>query len=251
MQRPYILRRPFFLLISVALNLVLAGALISTIIRLGGWRYAIYRLRLDETGLYAERKSLYQVLPDKPGAIVLLGDSQIEHCEWRELFGDTLPVLNRGISGDHVDGIWARLDDVLRNRPCTVILCVGVNDLLFEKPVRAIVKRYEEIVARIRLEAPEAKLLLISILPVNNEVKHIGLDNAEIRALNERIVKIANDNQAVYIDLHPKFVNGTGNLLPEYTDDGIHMNGAGYLIWKNALEPFLSTTTPQYTKGRQ
>lgn len=228
--------RRFLLIFSICFNLLLAGAFLFLVQRMGGWQYAFYRLRHDESGLYANRKSLFQQFPDKPGAIVMLGDSQIEQCEWGELLNDSLPVLNRGISGDHVDGVWNRLDDVLRNRPSKVFVCVGINDLLFKKPPESIEARYREIVGKIRAQTPDAQLVLISVLPLNNDIKKFGLQNADIQAFNQRIAKIARDYALPYLDLSNQLSDANGNLRSACTTDGIHLNGQGYLVWKKAME---------------
>ena len=102
------------LIFSLLVNLILVAGLAYMTHRLGGWKYAIYRLRNSEAGVYTHRKSLFNLLPVHPGAVVMLGDSETSLCEWQELLGDSTTVLNRGISGDYMDGIRGRLDEVLR-----------------------------------------------------------------------------------------------------------------------------------------
>lgn len=228
------------LIFSLLLNLLFLGAFAFGLRRLGGWKYTLHRLRHSEAGPYAHRKSLFAQLPERAGAIVLFGDSQIEQCEWRELLGDTLPVLNRGIVGDGVDGLLARLDaDVLRHRPAKVFVCAGANDLLFGRSAAEIEGRYRELAQKIRRAAPQAKLILTSVLPVNNTVKNTGLENVAVRALNEKIRRIAGETDASYLDLYTQLTDAEGNLAAKFTEDGLHLNGAGYLVWKKTLEPFL------------
>jgi lysophospholipase L1-like esterase len=232
------LSRPF-LIFSLLLNLLLAGGIAFMLHRLGGWKYALHRFRSDEAGLYAHRKSLFEQLPEKKGSIVFLGDSQIEQCEWRELCGDTLPILNRGITGDHVDGVLARLPETLRHRPSKIFLCVGVNDLILGKPMLEIEGRYRQIVQQIRRETPDAQLFVQSVLPLNNKVKRIGIENGNIRDLNLRLAQIAEEYAVPFVDIHAQLTDAQGNLAAKFTDDGLHLNGAGYLVWKKNLEPFL------------
>ncbi len=229
----------FFFIFSLLLNLFLAASIGFIVQRLGGWKFAWHRFSTDESSLYVHRKSIFSMLPDKTGSIVFLGDSQIQLGEWREFFGDSLPILNRGISGDHVDGVARRLTDVLRNRPSKIFLCVGANDLLLGKPQPEIENRYREIVQTIRRESPDAVLVLNSILPINNEVKNLHLENSEIQKMNARIGQIAREFALPMIDIFSPLTDSQGNLAQKFTEDGLHLNGAGYLVWRKQLEVFL------------
>ncbi len=42
-----------------------------------------------------------------------------------------------------------------------------------------------------------------------------------------------------YIDLFPLFSNDDDTLKEEYTLDGLHPNGKGYLVWKSAIERYV------------
>lgn len=226
------------LIFSLIINILLASGIAYIMQRLGGWSYALYRLRSGEAGLYTHRKTLFAKLPERLGAVVMLGDSQTALCEWQELLGDSVRVLNRGISGDYVDGVWGRLDEVLRHKPLKIFLLIGVNDLFFGNKPEAIESRYREIVQKIRRESPNSELILQSVLPVNGAVRSLPAGNAEIQALNARIAQIAKDYALPYIDLYSQLTDVSGNLSARFTDDGIHLNGTGYIVWREALEQF-------------
>jgi len=226
------------LIFSLVLNLLLAAGLAYMTHRLGGWSYALYRLRNSEAGVYTHRKSLFEKLPERPGAVVMLGDSETALCEWQELLGDSLTVLNRGISGDYMDGVFARLEEVLRHKPLKIFLLIGVNDLFYGKKPEAIEARYREIVQKIRRESPNSELILQSILPVNGEVRSLPATNKDIQAMNVRIAQIAKDYALPYTDLYSQLTDASGNLSTRFTDDGIHLNGLGYIVWREALEQF-------------
>ncbi len=224
------------LIFSLILNVLLASGIAYMMHRLGGWSYALYRFRNSEAGLYTHRKTLFEKLPERPGAVVILGDSQTALCEWQELLGDSARVLNRGISGDYVDGVGGRLEEVLRHKPLKIFLLLGVNDLFFGKKTEAIEARYREIVQKIRRESPDSELILQSVLPVNSAVRSLPVGNAEIQALNVRIAQIAKDYALPYLDLYGQLTDASGNLSTRFTDDGIHLNGAGYLVWKKQIQ---------------
>ncbi len=233
--------RKYLLTISLGFNLLFVVGLWSALQRSGGWRYAWYRFQHDEAGLYHHRQQLFEQLPAQLGAIIFLGDSQTEQCEWRELLGPDLPILNRGIVGDHVDGLAGRLEEVLRHQPAQIFLLVGINDLLFGQPLADIESRYREIVKKIIGRSPATQLILESILPVNNAVKNVGVQNTQIRALNVRIAQIAQDYALSFAEVHGPLADAGGNLSSLYTEDGIHLNSAGYLVWKQQVQPFLKS----------
>lgn len=228
-----------WLVISCSINLVLLVLGSWAIQRLGGWRYSLQRLQHDESSLYAHRRQLFEQLPIQPDAIIFLGDSQTALCEWWELCGDTLPVLNRGIVGEQVNGIQQRLAEILRHRAAKIFLLVGVNDLLFGKSAAEVEIRYRELVSQIRTKAPSTQLVLESILPVNNQIKNVGIQNAQIQDMNVRIAQIAMDFSLPFVDIYSALTDPAGDLAARFTEDGLHLNGAGYAVWKQQLMPFL------------
>jgi lysophospholipase L1-like esterase len=227
------------LIVSLLLNSVLAGLLGYIVLRMGGVKYVLFRLGHSESGLYMHRVSHFKKLPAQPNAIVFLGDSQIEQCEWRELISAQSPVINRGITGDQVAGVLTRVGEISRHQPSKVFICVGINDLLFGKPYEDIEKTYYEIIKKLRSENKSAQLCIISVLPVNNTVRNTGIDNQQIIELNIRIQQLARSFAIPYVDLYSKLTDQDGNLSPLFTKDGLHLNADGYLMWKKAIESFL------------
>jgi lysophospholipase L1-like esterase len=223
------------LLTSVLINLLLLGAITWAVQKLGGFGYTWHRLSHREWGVYGHRVQHFSKLPERSGSIVFLGDSQLEQAEWHEVFGDSPPVLNRGISGEYTAGVLERLPEILRHKPLKIFLLVGVNDLFFGKTIAEVETDYRAIVQRIRSESSETELYLLSLFPVNNAVRDIGMQNTSIQALNTRIRQIAQDFALQYIDLYTPLTDADGNLAAKFTDDGLHINGLGYVVLKNEL----------------
>jgi hexosaminidase len=46
----------------------------------------------------------------------------------------------------------------------------------------------------------------------------------------------------VFIDLHSRFVDADGYLDPRYTNDGLHLTGEGYRLWRELLIPYVRET---------
>lgn len=183
-----------------------------------------------------QRQSLFIVLPQSPGDIVFLGDDLIEDCPWSELLEDPR-IKNRGIRGDGIADVKKRVHHVLRSKPSRIFLMVGINDLR-EKSDVDILNEYNDLVKHITAKAPDTKLYLQSILPTRG---HARYNNTDIAYLNERIRTIAVEFGATYVDLHHIFADADGQLHRNYSSDGFHLNGPGYLVWGNAVRDMLKT----------
>lgn len=227
-----------WLYLSIGLNVVGLLAAFLAIQSLGGLNYVLYKMKnRGITGIYEHRKNLFDLMPSDTASIVFLGNSLTAYCEWAELL-DNPRIQNRGIPGDMTGGLMRRLPAVLRSQPDQIFLMIGVNDLLFLPP-QQIAANYRNIVNHILEKSPETQLLLQSLLPINNEVRMTGVDNQDILNLNEQIKALAGEKGLTYIDLHRLMSDEKGQLKGELTRDGVHLDGAAYLIWAEAVKPFL------------
>lgn len=181
---------------------------------------------------YLSKKSIFEVAPIQEGAIVFLGDSLTDYCNWEELFQNS-KIINRGINGDKINGVMQRLNSIVATKPSKIFLLIGINDLDEEKPINEVVSAYTILVSQIKENQPETKLFLQSLLPTDNRER---LKNHKIIQFNEQIKAIAQDFGLDYIDLFTPFANEANKLNPTFTFDGLHLNGKGYLVWKKEIE---------------
>ncbi len=198
--------------------------------------------RGDQHSLYWEQRAgHYRLLPNDSGEIIFLGDSITEGCDWSEMFHDPL-VKNRGISGDVTQGVLDRLDEVVESKPAKIFLMIGINDLASGMTEKEILANIKSIIREIRRKSPETKLYLQSLLPVNPDFPiflHHSDKGSQIRNINTVLRRMAKDYGAVYVDLYPLFTGEGEKLDPAYTNDGLHLTGAGYAVWKEAVAPYL------------
>ncbi|MBZ4651640.1 MAG: GDSL-like protein [Proteiniphilum sp.] len=191
---------------------------------------------------YYQRTSLFEKLPISEDDILFVGNSISNGGEWAELFVNS-HVKNRGISGDICEGVYDRLDPLLKGKPAKIFLMIGINDLARDTSPDSIVVRISKITEKIRRESPETVIYLQSILSVNDcygmfdeHTKHGEM----IAPLNERLKELAGTKGFTYIDLYNHFVTpGTHKLNPLYSNDGLHLMGEGYLKWVEILKPYL------------
>ena len=66
----------------------------------------------------------------------------------------------------------------------------------------------------------------------------MAIPNSRIRKLNQQLQDIATKEKVKYLNLHPLFTNKQGNLRPEFSTDGLHLNTQGYLVWSSALQMY-------------
>lgn len=185
-----------------------------------------------EGGAYHAQKELMAIYPNNSNKIVLLGDSHLGLVHWNELLG-RCDVLNRGIGGEVTTGALARLDPIIALKPRLVVCQLGVNDIAGQgKTAQQTWADYSVLLKR--LKAAKIPILLNTVPPMRYQLKF----NPEIKALNGQIKKWANSNGTPCIDL-ASLVSEDGVLKSELTYDGLHLNAAGYLVWKSELAPQL------------
>ncbi len=229
--------------ISIILNIIFILFGIYMIHKRGGINYVKQKLHLTKNPeenyhvkYYKAKKSIFDVMPTNENEIIFLGNSITDYCDWSELFNNS-NIKNRGISGDVINGIINRLDQVLKSNPKKIFLMIGINDLSKGKTVKQISKEYEKLIDLIVKKSPETNLYIQSILPTDNRKK---LQIARIIELNKRLNELSKKYNVVYINLFDSFT-GKGHLLNrELTFDGLHLNGKGYILWKNEIMNYIS-----------
>jgi lysophospholipase L1-like esterase len=213
--------------LSYLLNVLLAAVVIVLVIT----RLAAGRLIRHH---YDQKADFFRRWPVQPGDIVFLGDSITDGARWDELFPG-LPVKNRGINADTTTGVLSRLTEITAGQPAAVFLLIGTNDLpwyMFRRD-DAIIRTYQEILARISAESPATLVFVQSILPRRRRYAW------RIRVLNAHIEKMTIGCNCTYIDLFSQLAGEDGALHPDLSNDQLHLLAEGYMIWKRILEPHL------------
>lgn len=216
------------LIASVSLNVLFFIAALTLVIKFlapepspaKDWRYDL-------------RTSLFEVLPDDSTEIVFVGNSITERCELAELF-DNPKIKNRGIGSDLTTGVLARLPEITRSHPDMIFIEIGINDLSKGFITPAILHNYREIISNIKNNSPDTKIFIQSVLPVEAANP---ISNDSIQVLNS-LLKGLTDSSTTYIDIYPAFAYN-GQMNPEYSLDGVHLNGRGYLLMRDLLLPYL------------
>ena len=190
---------------------------------------------------YVQRVSLFSKLTITSKDIVFIGNSITNGAEWNELF-PRKRVKNRGISGDTSEGIYDRLDPVVKGKPAKIFILIGINDISRGIQVETIILNMKRIVEKIQKESPKTKIYIQSLLPVNPDFGMFkGHQKPQlIKEINQQYQNIAKEYKVNYINLYPHFLEeGTDRMNEKYTNDGLHLLGEGYLLWSEIIKPYL------------
>lgn len=202
----------------------------------------MYAQEQKHSTFYYRRATLFEVLPTSKSDIIFLGNSITNGGEWAELLRNP-HAKNRGISGDTTQGVLDRLSTITKGKPSKIFLLIGTNDLSRGKSMDEVAKNVAKIVERVKRESPKTKLYVQSVFPVNPKFnKFLGHMNRQkdIAVLNAKIKAIAARHGVTYIDVYKSLVIPSTDVMnPEYTNDGLHLLGKGYLKWVDVLKPYL------------
>lgn len=172
--------------------------------------------------------------------IVMLGNSLTENGgDWGKKLG-WKHVVNRGIIGDELMGIYDRLHQILPGKPKKIYLMSGANDVSHHLSTGEIIRRFALVIDRIRTESPATELVVESLLPINESFKRYkNLDGmtAQFPEINEALSQLCAERGVKFVNLFPLFVEpGTNVMRAELTRDGLHLIPEGYKIWVKALK---------------
>ena len=106
----------------------------------------------------------------------------------------------------------------------------------------SIARAMEKLIVLIKTRSPRTKIYLQSMLPFNNQVREwkllVGREQVVVDG-NRALEQVARRQGVTWINLYPLFVDGQGRLRAEYTNDGLHLLGPAYLIWRDAIKPYV------------
>ncbi|MEP0887895.1 MULTISPECIES: GDSL-type esterase/lipase family protein [unclassified Leptolyngbya] len=153
--------------------------------------------------------------------------------------------LNQGISGENSTGLLQRLDLLDQTEPDTILLMIGINDLLQGVDDETILHNQRQIVQYLKSAHPDAEIVMQSILPHAGEEatwegrdRLLAIPNHRIQLLNEQLAEIAQEEEIEYLDLYPLFADSQGNLQMNLSTDGLHLNTDGYWVWRSGLQMY-------------
>ena len=196
-------------------------------------RYAQYGKKSGHT--YTNTTSSDQTLA------VFTGSSSVRL--WASLSEDfpELTILNTGFGGStYAELFHYRHELIGQYTPDMVIIYEGDNDVTGSDTVDEIFDKAQELYSYLAQELPETKVFILAAKPSPLRWNLKPLYDA----LNTHFADFALENdQFTYINIWNPMLGENGKPLPSiYLPDSLHMNKAGYLIWKQTIAPFLQVS---------
>lgn len=176
--------------------------------------------------------------PPPKGAIVATGSSSMRF--WRGIAEDLAPltIIPRGFGGSTMRDLRHFLAElVLRHAPRAVLIYEGDNDVAVGATPAQILEHFDAIVAAIRERLPNTRIYVLAVKP---SVARWHLWDA-MRATNTLFaVRAEADPLVTYIDIATPMLNDAGEPRADiFVKDNLHMNAAGYDIWREVARPIL------------
>ena len=191
---------------------------------------------------YYQRASHFAELTVDSDDIIILGNSLIDNGRWNEAFDDA-NIKNRGIISDVVQGISDRLELVTKGQPKKIFLLIGVNDVSHHLTPDSITTAVEKLIVKIKEQSPKTEIYLQSWLPINNDFKRyknmIGKEMVIFHG-NVMLEQVARRQGVNWVNLFPAFADKEMKLPKHLTNDGLHLNEAGYRIWCQEIAKYIN-----------
>ena len=191
---------------------------------------------------YYQRASHFAELTVDSDDIIILGNSLSDNGRWNEAFDDA-NIKNRGIISDVVQGISDRLELVTKGQPKKIFLLIGVNDVSHHLTPDSITTAVEKLIVKIKEQSPKTEIYLQSWLPINNDFKRyknmIGKEMVIFHG-NVMLEQVARRQGVNWVNLFPAFADKEMKLPKHLTNDGLHLNEAGYRIWCQEIAKYIN-----------
>ncbi len=161
----------------------------------------------------------------KQSDLVFLGDSLTMRHNWSDF-----KASNMGIDGDTTAGILSRMH--LASQARTIVLMIGVNDILNEIPLVRIQSNYTKI---LRKFSHDQNIYILSLLPVIDAAQTRKI-NQDIKTMNKWLEGQTKEHGFSYINLYNDFLDkDKKGLKSSFTTDGIHLTASAYRLWEKLL----------------
>ncbi|MEF2551979.1 GDSL-type esterase/lipase family protein [Aurantimonas sp. A2-1-M11] len=188
--------------------------------------------------LYRHRADLFERLAAS-SEVTMIGDSITALGEWSEIL-PRLRVANRGISGDTTQGVQKRLGPILATDADVYAIMLGVNDFrLLGASASDVFSRYETIVDAL---PRSSAVVVFSTLLVSEDGSEET--NEQVRQLNSQLSNKCKTEKCAFVDLNASLAPN-GSLDEQFSLDGLHLNGSGYLLWADIFQLKLRDVSPQ------
>lgn len=179
--------------------------------------------------------------------VVFFGDSITQHWDLDCWFRSAARKINRGAGMDTTEyGAKRFAADVVQLNPKTVVILMGINDLLSIAPdlwnrkpgadPERVIAGIEQNLRSMLSQCGAFQIYLCSVLPQSlcQPYDRVLFNNCIVKT-NQILQQLCTEYGAEYVDYYSALAEN-GTLPAAYTYDGVHPNAAGYAIMARLLK---------------
>ena len=182
----------------------------------------------------------------KKGGIVATGSSSMRGWHSR-MVADLAPLtmIPRGFGGSNMYDVRYFLPElVLQHEPRAVVIYEGDNDAALGATSEQVLMHFEAIVEELHVKLPATRIYVLAVKPSVSRW-HLWPVMAET---NRRLAAFgAADPLITFIDVATPMLGEDGKPMASiFVDDMLHMNDAGYNIWREVVREVLMEAEVAY-----
>jgi lysophospholipase L1-like esterase len=178
--------------------------------------------------------------PPPKHAVLFVGSSSFRKWTDAEQIFSQYPVINRAFGGSTLPDVIRYANDIIfPYQPRQIVVYCGDNDLASSDTVtvNTVVQRFQTLFSLIRSKMPKVPIAFVSIKPSPSRKRLMPKMVETNAAIKQFLDKQKNTK---FIDVYTPMLlpNGypNGSL---FESDSLHMLPAGYVIWKEKIQPAL------------
>lgn len=139
-----------------------------------------------------------------------------------------------GTSMNVTTAMQSEIPSLIQTKYTKIYLALGINELGSDST--GFKKQYGQMIDAVRAGEPDAKIYIMSILPVSKTKSDGGQFTIErIKNYNKALYELAGEKQCYYVDAYSALVGSDGYLPADETWDGVHLTPDTYAIWENYI----------------
>ncbi len=174
-----------------------------------------------------------------PNSILFTGSSSFTKWTDVQQYLPGYKIVNRAFGGSSIPDLIRYADEVIiPYNPKQIVIYCGDNDLASSDTItpEMVRNRFLILYDKIRQKLPQTNLLFVSLKPSPSRSRL--MDKMVItNLLIEQFLQ--GKKNAAFADVYHPMLLPDGKPNPAlFVEDNLHMNAAGYAIWKRVLQPY-------------
>jgi lysophospholipase L1-like esterase len=188
-----------------------------------------------------------QLDPPAPGSVLFVGSSSIRR--WESLTRDFADyhVLQRGFGGSQFEELNAVVDRiVIPYQPSAIVLWEGTNDINTGETGAEVFADFQSFLDLVKPALPDTQIFYLGITRTPGTTGDVPKTTERLAAnsLISSHIASSGDPKLHYIDLPAYFESLPPAEFDALYVDSLHLNRAGYAVWKSIIRPAIEAVVP-------